>query len=479
MAKKHQVEAITPMDEDFARWYTDVITKTEMVDYAPIKGFMVIRAYGYALWENIQKRFDYEFKKTGHKNMYFPLLIPESYLNKEKEHVEGFAPEVAWVTHGGNEKLAERLCIRPTSETIICSMYAKWLTSYRDLPYLYNQWCNVVRWEKTTRPFLRTSEFLWQEGHTLHETFDEAQEETMRMIEIYRKVCEDYLAIPVVVGQKSEKEKFAGAHATYTIEALMHDGQALQSGTSHNLGDHFAKAFDIKFLGRDNIEQYAFSTSWGVSTRLIGGLIMVHGDDNGLKMPPMIAPTQAVIIPIAMHKGDVLGKAHALYDTLKEKFRVELDDSELNSPGWKFNQYEMKGVPVRIELGPKDIEQNQCVLVLRDTGEKKSVALENVVTELEELLEEIQENMYNMALKLREEKTSVAHNMDEFQMNLEQNPGFIKAMWCGCRECEDKIKEMTGASLRCIPFEQEDLGSDTCVLCGKKADKMAYFARAY
>lgn len=479
MAKKNKVEAITSMDEDFARWYTDVITKTEMVDYAPVKGFMVIRAYGYGLWENIQSAFDKEFKRTGHKNMYFPLLIPESYLNKEKEHVEGFAPEVAWVTYGGNELLSERLCIRPTSETIICSMYAKWLTSYRDLPYLYNQWCNVVRWEKTTRPFLRTSEFLWQEGHTLHETFEQAQAETMQMIEIYRKICEDYLAIPMVVGQKSEKEKFAGAHATYTIEALMHDGQALQSGTSHNLGDHFAKAFEIKFLGRDNTEQYAFSTSWGVSTRLIGGIIMVHGDDNGLKLPPKIAPIQAVIIPIAQHKEGVVEKARAIYDSLKDRFRVEIDDSDTNSPGWKFNQYEMKGVPVRIELGPKDIESGQCVFVRRDSGEKIIVGLNDIEKQLEIILDDIQKTMFENALKDRESKTSVALNMEEFKEKLKSNPGFIKAMWCGERECEDKIKEATGASLRCVPFEQEDLGTHQCVCCGGKAEKMAYFARAY
>ncbi len=479
MVKKDKVEAITSMDEDFSRWYTDVITKTEMVDYAPVKGFMVIRAYGYALWEHIQSAFDKEFKKTGHKNVYFPLLIPESYLNKEKEHVEGFAPEVAWVTHGGSEELGERLCIRPTSETIICSMYAKWLTSYRDLPYLFNQWCSVVRWEKTTRPFLRTSEFLWQEGHTLHETFEEAQAETMQMIEIYRKVCEDFLAIPMIVGQKSEKEKFAGAHATYTIEALMHDGQGLQSGTSHNLGNNFAKAFEIKFLGRDNTEQYAFSTSWGVSTRLIGGIIMVHGDDSGLKLPPRIAPVQAVIIPIAQHKEGVIENARALYDSLKDQFRMEIDDSDTNSPGWKFNQYEMKGVPVRIELGPKDIENKQCVFVRRDTAEKIVVGLEDVQQKLASILDDIQKNMFESALKDRESKTSVAHDMEEFKDNLAKNPGFIQAMWCGSRECEDKIKEVTSATLRCIPFEQKDLHSDKCVCCGGNADKMAYFARAY
>lgn len=482
MAKQTK-EAITPMDVDFARWYTDVITKTEMVDYAPVKGFMVIRAYGYALWENIQKALDTKFKETGHTNMYFPLLIPESFLNKEKEHVEGFAPEVAWVTQGGNEPLAERLCIRPTSETIICSMYAKWLNSYRDLPFLYNQWANVVRWEKTTRPFLRTSEFLWQEGHTVHETFEEAQEETMRMLNIYRTVCEDYLAIPVVCGQKSEKERFAGAHATYTIEALMHDGQALQSGTSHNLGDHFAKAFDIKFLNRDNKEQFAFTTSWGVSTRLIGGLVMVHGDDNGLKMPPKIAPIQAVVIPVAQHKEGVLDKANAMYDALKDKFRVKLDDSDSNSPGWKFNQYEMMGVPLRIELGPKDIEAGMCVVVRRDTGEKLSVSYGENFADLAEtlarLLDDIQKNMLEMARAHRESRTSPAYDMDEFQNVLRDNPGFVKAMWCEDRACEDKIKELTGATLRCMPFEQEDIGSHKCVCCGKEATKLAYFARAY
>lgn len=478
MAKAVQMEEITPMEEDFAKWYTDVILKTEMVDYAPVKGFMVIRAYGYSLWENMQHVFDSEFKKTGHKNMYFPLLIPESFLNKEKEHVEGFAPEVAWVTKGGDNELAERLCIRPTSETIICSMYAKWLQSYRDLPFLYNQWCNVVRWEKTTRPFLRTSEFLWQEGHTLHETFEQAQEETLRMLGVYEKVCKEYLAIPVVVGQKSEKEKFAGAYATYTIEALMHDGQALQSGTSHNLTDHFAKAFEIKFLGRDNKEQYAYSTSWGVSTRLIGGIIMVHGDNKGLKLPPKIAPVQAVIIPIAQHKPGVLEACRELYDKLKDEYRMEIDDSDANSPGWKFSQYEMKGVPVRIELGPKDIENAQCVLVRRDTGEKIFTSIEELREKLALLLDDIQNNMYETALEMRESKTSIAHDMKEFKDNLDKNPGFVKAMWCGCRECEDAIKEQTGASLRCVPFEQEHI-DDNCVFCGKPADKEAYFARAY
>lgn len=479
MSAKSKMESITSMQEDFSRWYTDVILKTEMVDYAPVKGFMIIRPYGYAIWEHIQSAFDKEFKRTGHQNMYFPLLIPESYLNKEKEHVEGFAPEVAWVTHGGGEELAERLCIRPTSETIICSMYAKWLNSYRDLPYLYNQWANVVRWEKTTRPFLRTSEFLWQEGHTVHETFEEAQAETLLMIEIYRSVVEEVLAIPVIIGQKSDKERFAGAHATYTIEALMHDGQALQSGTSHNLSDHFAKAFEIKFLNRENKEQYAFSTSWGVSTRLIGGIIMVHGDDSGLKIPPKIAPIQVVVIPIAQHKDGVLDEARKLYDSIKDTYRAKLDDSDLNTPGWKFSQYEMKGVPLRVEIGPKDIERGECVAVRRDTGEKTTIKIEELSQKIQPILDKIQQNMYDMAKAHMERKTSSAYDMDEFKQKLAENPGFIKSRWCERRECEDKIKEETGATLRCMPFDNEDLGSDKCVYCGQKAERTAYFARAY
>ena len=483
MGKKqnNQVKEITPMEVDFPQWYTDVISKTELVDYSPVKGFMVIRPYGYAIWENIQKAYDERFKATGHQNMYFPLLIPESLLKKEAEHVEGFAPEVAWVTKGGDKELAEPLCVRPTSETIICSMYAKWLHSYRQLPFLYNQWCSVVRWEKTTRPFLRTSEFLWQEGHTLHETPEEAQEETMQMLNIYREVAEDIMAIPVVVGQKSEKEKFAGAAATYTMEALMHDGQALQSGTSHNLGQHFTKPFDITYLDRNNEQAYPYHTSWGVSTRLIGGIIMVHGDDNGLVLPPRIAPTQLVIIPVAQHKEGVLDKAYELKDILGAEFRVELDDNDSNSPGWKFNQWEMKGVPIRLEIGPRDIENGQCVLARRDTGEKVQVALDDITEAVRNLLAEIQQNLFDRALKMREEKTSTAVDMDEFKKNLKENPGFIKAMWCEDRACEDKIKDETGASVRCIPFddEQEVIGEGKCVCCGKPAKKMAYFARAY
>ncbi len=477
---KNKVEAITPRDVDFARWYTDVISKTEMADYSPVKGFMVIRPYGYAIWENIQQAYDKRFKETGHQNMYFPLLFPESMLKKEAEHVEGFAPEVAWVTKGGNKELSEPLCIRPTSESLICSMYAKWLNTYRQLPFKYNQWCSVVRWEKTTRPFLRTSEFLWQEGHTLHETAEEAQEETMQMLGIYREVAEQYMAIPMVVGQKSEEEKFAGASAPYTMEALMYDGQALQSGTSHNLGQHFTKAFDITYLDRNNERVYPYHTSWGVSTRLIGGLIMVHGDDNGLVLPPKIAPIQVVILPVAQHKEGVLDAAYALKDKLSQSFKVELDDSD-NSPGWKFNQWEMKGVPIRLEIGPRDLEKGQCVLARRDNGEKISVSLDTVEQSVADLLADIQQNLYDQALARREAKTSRAASMEEFKKNLVDNPGFVKAMWCGDQACEDAIKDETGASIRCIPFddEQEVIGDGCCVHCGKPADKMAYFARAY
>ncbi len=477
---KNKKKELASMEENFPQWYTDVISKTEMVDYAPVKGFMVIRPYGYAIWENIQSETDKRFKATGHQNMYFPLLIPESYLKKEAEHVEGFAPEVAWVTQGGDKELNERLAIRPTSETIIASMYSKWLNSYRQLPFLYNQWCSVVRWEKTTRPFLRTSEFLWQEGHTLHETPEEAQEETLQMLNIYREVLEDVLAIPVIAGIKSPKETFAGAKATYTVESLMHDGQALQSGTSHNLGQGFTKAFDITYLDRNNQQAYPYHTSWGMSTRVIGAMIMVHGDENGLVVPPKVAPIQVVVLPIAAKKEGVLDKAYEIKDRLKERFRVEIDDSD-NSPGWKFNQWEMKGVPIRLEIGPKDIEKEQVVLARRDTGEKISVAFSDLEDEIERLLGEIQQNLYDKALKRREEKTSSAENLEEFKTKLKENPGFIKAMWCGDEECEDKINEETGATLRCIPFdaEQETIGDGKCVYCGKPASKMAYFARAY
>lgn len=480
MAKKEKqfVAEITPMEVDFAQWYTDVILKTDLVDYSPVKGFMVIKPYGYAIWENIQQYMDKRFKETGHKNCYFPLLIPESLLKKEAEHVEGFAPEVAWVTHGGQEELAERLCVRPTSETIICEMYSKWLKSYRDLPFLYNQWCSVVRWEKSTRPFLRTSEFLWQEGHTLHETYDEAQGETLQMLNIYKETAEELLAMPVVVGQKSDKEKFAGAHATYTMEALMHDGKALQAGTSHNLAQHFTSAFDITFLDRDGELKHPYHTSWGVSTRLIGGIIMVHGDNRGLVLPPGIAPVQTVIVPIAAHKGGVMEKVDELFRELKNTMRVEVDDRDNYSPGWKFNEWEMKGVPVRIEIGPKDIENNQAVLFRRDTLEKEVVALDEVKERVGILLKEIHNNLLLKAKNMRDEKTYYVKSFDEMKGIMETKPGFVKAAWCQERACEDKIKAETGASVRCIPFEQEKLG-DTCPFCGKEAKVMAYFAKAY
>lgn len=481
MGKKNKdfVKEITPMEVDFPQWYTDVIRKTDLVDYSPVKGFMVIKPYGYALWENIQSFLDGRFKDTGHKNCYFPLLIPESLLQKEAEHVEGFAPEVAWVTHGGKEKLSERLCVRPTSETIICSMYSKWLKSYRELPYLYNQWCSVVRWEKSTRPFLRTSEFLWQEGHTLHETYDEAQEETIQMLNIYKEMAEDLLAIPVVTGRKSEREKFAGAYATYTMEALMHDGKALQAGTSHNLGQHFTEAFDISFLDRNGDMQNPYHTSWGVSTRLIGGVIMVHGDNRGLVLPPKLAPNQVVIIPIAQHKEGVLDKAYELKKQLQDiGLRVDLDDNENYSPGWKFNEYEMKGVPVRIEIGPRDIKNNQVMVARRDTLEKEAISMDGLAENISNLLNTIQKDMLEKARKHRDANTYYVESFDDFKEKMAEKPGFAKAMWCGDRECEEHVKAETSATIRCIPFEQEDLG-DKCHFCGKEAKHMVYVAKAY
>ena len=479
MAKQKEefVTHIASRTEDFPQWYTDIILKSDMVDYSEVKGCMVIKPYGYAVWELMQHELDTRFKATGHKNAYFPLFIPEHLLQKEKDHVEGFAPEVAWVTQGGEEKLAERLCVRPTSETIICSMYSKWIQSYRDLPLLYNQWANVVRWEKNTRPFLRTSEFLWQEGHTAHATAEEAQEETERMLEVYRDFMENVLAIPVICGRKSEKEKFAGAEATYTLEAMMQDGKALQMGTSHNLGDHFAKAYGITYLSREGRHEYCFTTSWGVSTRMIGGLIMTHGDDRGLMFPPRIAPVQLIILPIAQHKPGVLDKAYELKKMLSDAgIRVELDDSD-QSAGWKFNQWEMKGVPVRLEVGPKDIENNQVVLVRRDTHEKLFVSIDGLADTLKQLFDTVQNDMYNRAKENRVMHTVVAKNMDELNAGVQN--GFVKAMWCGDRACEDKIKEMTGATTRCMPFDADDIGSDTCVCCGKKAKAMTYFAKSY
>lgn len=478
MAKRNDefVTHIASRSDDFPQWYTDVILKTDMVDYSIVKGCMVIKPYGYGVWELIQDEMDRRFKETGHVNAYFPLLIPESLLKKEAEHVEGFAPEVAWVTHGGDEELTERLCIRPTSETIICSMYSKWIQSYRDLPLLINQWANVVRWEKNTRPFLRTSEFLWQEGHTAHATFEEAEAETQRMLEVYREFAQNVLAIPVICGKKSEKEKFAGAQATYTIEAMMQDGKALQMGTSHNLSDHFAKAYDIKYLSKDGKLEHCFTTSWGTSTRMIGGLIMVHGDDRGLVLPPRVAPIQLVILPIAMHKAGVIEKADEIYAQLKSAgIRVKVDDSD-QTAGWKFNQWEMKGVPVRLEVGPKDIENKQVVLVRRDTHEKYIVPMETLTDTVKKLLDDIHESLFNRALAFREAKTVDATTFEELKNGV--NGGFVRAMWCGDRECEDAIKEKAGATTRCMPFEQKHL-SDVCVHCGKPAKAMTYFAKSY
>lgn len=474
---KKFVEAITSMDEDFAQWYTDIVKKAEMVDYSSVKGCMIIRPYGYAIWENIQKDLDARFKATGHENVYMPMFIPESLLQKEKDHVAGFAPEVAWVTYGGNEKLTERLCVRPTSETLFCEHFAKIVQSYNDLPKLYNQWCSVVRWEKTTRPFLRSTEFLWQEGHTVHATPEEAEEETIRMLNVYASHCEEVLAIPVIMGKKTDKEKFAGAKSTYTIESMMHDGKALQSGTSHNFGDNFAKAFDIQYTDKNGKLQYVHETSWGMSTRIIGAIIMVHGDNSGLVLPPKIAPTQVVIVPIAQHKEGVLEKANEIKDRISKVARVKLDDSD-KMPGWKFNEYEMKGIPVRVEIGPKDIEQNQAVLVRRDTREKIQVSLDEIDTKITDLLVDIHNSMLEKARTLRDSKIYTAVSMDELKDIANNKPGFIKAMWCGKRECEEKIKEDAGLSSRCMPFEQEHI-ADTCVCCGEKAEHMVYWGKAY
>ncbi len=477
MAKdKKMVEAITSMDEDFAQWYTDVVKKAELCDYASVKGCMVIKPAGYAIWENIQGELDRRFKETGVQNVYMPLFIPESLLDKEKDHVEGFAPEVAWVTHGGLEPLQERLCVRPTSETLFCDFYAKDIHSYRDLPRVYNQWCSVVRWEKTTRPFLRSREFLWQEWHTAHATAEEAQERTIQMLNLYADFCEEVLAIPVIKGQKTDKEKFAGAEATYTIEAMMHDGKALQSGTSHNFGDGFAKAFEVQFADKDNSLKYVHQTSWGVSTRMIGGIIMVHGDDNGLVLPPKIAPVQVIVIPVQQQKEGVLDKAYELRDRLSG-FRVKVDDTD-KSPGWKFSECEMRGIPLRVEIGPKDMANNQAVFVRRDTHEKTVVSLDALEQEAAAMLEQIQKDMLERARKHRDAHTYQAVTWDGFAEIVNHKPGFVKAMWCGCQECEEKIKEETGATSRCMPFEQEHL-ADTCICCGKPAKKMVYWGKAY
>ncbi|MBP3830889.1 MAG: proline--tRNA ligase [Clostridia bacterium] len=478
MANNDFVKEITNIDEDFAQWYTDIVLKAELADYSATKGCIVIRPYGYEIWERIQEYTDKKFKETGVKNTSFPILIPESLLQKEKDHVEGFAPEVAWVTNAGGQDLEERLCVRPTSETIISTMYSKWLTSWRELPYLYNQWCNVLRWEKETRPFLRSREFLWQEGHTIHETEKEARERTLQMHDIYADVIENLLAIPVIKGLKTETEKFAGAEETYTVETLTRDGRALQSATSHYFGQNFSVPFDIKFQNRDGKQEYAYQTSWGCSTRLIGAVIMAHGDNRGLQLPPRVAPIQAVIVPIAMHKDGVIEKAQEIFESLNKKIRVKLDDREQYSTGYKFNDWEMRGVPLRIELGPKDIENGKCILVRRDTSEKIEVEFKDVESKVEELLYLIQKNMYDMCLERMKQKTSIAYNMEEFKTNLQNNQGLIKTMWCGSAECEEKIHNETGAKSRCMPFEQEILGNK-CVYCGKEAHKMVIWARQY
>lgn len=478
MAEKKLVEGITPMSEDFAQWYTDVVKKAELMRYSSIKGCMMILPNGYALWENIQKNLDEMFKETGVQNVYMPLFIPESLLEKEKDHVEGFAPECAWVTLGGQEQLEEKLCVRPTSETLFCDLYSNIVQSYRDLPKLYNQWCSVVRWEKTTRPFLRSSEFLWQEGHTAHATGEEAQERTIQMLNVYAEFCRKYLAIPLVKGQKTDKEKFAGAEATYTIEALMHDGKALQSGTSHNFGDGFAKAFGIQYTDKDNKLAYVHQTSWGLSTRIIGAVIMVHGDDSGLVLPPMIAPVQVMVIPIAQHKEGVLEKANEILKDLKAAgIRTDIDETD-KTPGWKFSEQEIKGIPLRIEIGPKDIEAGHAIVVRRDTREKITVEISKLAEEIPQIMEKMQADMYNIAEAHLKAHTYEAKTYDEFKDIIENKPGFVKAMWCGDEACELKIKEDTTATSRCMPFEQEHI-ADTCVCCGKPAKKLVYWGKAY
>ena len=478
MAKDKQVEQITDMEVDFAQWYTDVVKKAELIDYSGVKGFYVLRPYGYAIWENIQRAMDDKFKATGHENVSMPILIPESLLQKEKDHVDGFAPEVAWVTHGGSEELGERLCIRPTSETLFCDHYSRVVRSWRDLPKLYNQWCSVLRWEKTTRPFLRHREFLWQEGHTVHATETEARDETLQMLEIYADIAENWLAMPVLKGRKTEKEKFAGAMETYSIECMMHDTKALQAGTSHYFGTGFAEAFDITFTDKDNKIQHCHQTSWGVSTRLIGGIVMTHGDNNGLALPPKVAPVQVVIIPVAMHKPGVLDAARALLDRLQQAgVRVKLDDSD-QSPGWKFAEYEMKGIPLRLEMGPRDIEAGQCVLVPRVGGEKTVVALDELETQIQAGLDGVQQALYNRAKANLDSHTFTAQTAKEAAEIIEKTGGFIKAMWCGAQGCEEALKNEYSITSRNIPFEQERVG-ETCLVCGKPSDTMVVWGIAY
>ena len=475
--QKKMVAEITSMEDDFAQWYTDVVKKAELVDYGSVRGCMIIRPYGYAIWENIQHILDGMFKATGHQNVYMPMLIPESLLQKEKDHVEGFAPEVAWVTMGGEEKLEERLCVRPTSETLFCEHYSHIIHSYRDLPKLYNQWCSVMRWEKTTRPFLRSAEFLWQGGHTMHETAEEAKAETVRMLNVYAEMCEKYLAIPVVKGVKTDKEKFAGAEETYTIEAMMHDGKSLQSGTSHYFGDGFARAFDIQFTDRNNTLQYPHQTSWGMSTRIIGAIIMTHGDNNGLVLPPAVAPIQVMVVPIAQHKEGVAETASALCERLKKNFRADIDLSE-NSPGWKFAQYEMKGVPLRVEIGPKDMEKQQCCMARRDTGEKTFVPLSDLESAAQTLLQDVHDNLYAMAEKNLEDNTFDFTSWEEVRDMAQGRGGFARTKWCGSLECELAMKEKAGVSSRCMPLKQSGTVGK-CPVCGKECTTDIYWGVAY
>ncbi len=478
MAKEKKVEQITDIEVDFAQWFTDVCVKAELVDYSGVKGLFILRPYGYAIWENIMHYLDTRFKELGHENVSMPVLIPESLLQKEKDHVEGFAPECAWVTHGGAEELPERLCVRPTSETLFCDHWSHVVHSWRDLPMLYNQWCSVLRWEKTTRPFLRGREFLWQEGHTLHATAEEALAETEQMLNVYAECCEDFLAMPVVRGNKTEKEKFAGAERTYTVECMMHDHKALQSGTSHYFGDGFARAFNITFSDKNNQQSYPHQTSWGMSTRIIGGLIMTHGDNSGLVLPPRVAPVQVIVVPVAQHKPGVLERANAVLEELKAAgIRAKIDDSDY-SLGWKCAQYEMKGVPLRLELGPKDIEAGQCVCVRRDNFEKTPVSLGALAETVPQLLDAVQQGLYARAKRNLDEHIFPARTLDEAKAIQEQRGGFVKTMWCGDRACEETMKERTGMSSRCIPLEQEHL-DDVCPICGHPAKHMVYWGMAY
>ena len=473
------VKDITNIEDDFAQWYTDIVIKAELCDYTKMKGFITYRPYGYAIWENIKKIADKMFKKEGVENVSMPVLIPESLLMKEKDHIEGFAPEVAWVTKGGNKVLEERLVVRPTSETIFSDMYSKWLNSWRDLPFLYNQWCSVLRWEKETKPILRSREFMWQEGHTIHETAKEAEQFTQKMLNVYADIIEKYLAIPVIKGQKTESEKFAGADSTYTVETMMHDGKALQAGTSHYFGQNFSIPFDIKFTNRKGELEYAYQTSWGISTRLIGAIIMAHGDNRGLKLPPKVAPTQVVIVSIKQENEEVQKAVEKIEKELKEKdIRVKVDNRDNYTVGYKFNYWEMKGVPIRIEIGPKDIESNTCIITRRDTCEKEKADINNISEEVNKLIDEIQINMYNMVKENMEKRTTVARSLEEFKEQMDKNQGFIKTMWCGDEACEDEIKAATGAKSRCMPYDQEHL-DDKCAICGKPATKMVIWGRQY